>query len=145
MNGKKRRQMVQELLIEGYTQERIAEKLNVSARTIARDVKKLRYGAQTWLADLANVGFVYEYKESLGGIKNDIMFLLEMLEEESVKVDNHLRLKISKQISHLRKDYATLLHKGPMVWAIDIIMKKKTDNPIPMPKMKAIYGDTLDH
>jgi len=59
--------MVSELLIKGYTQEKISEKLNVCERTVRRDVRKIRDGSRYWLDDLAKSEFVYAYRELLEG------------------------------------------------------------------------------
>ncbi len=145
MSGKeKRRKEVQELLFAGYTQEKIAEKLNISVRTVSREIGKIRDGAKTWMDDLAFKSFVHLYRENLGGIKQDIMYLRDMLEDDSVKSDNHLKLKIIKQIGESRYKYGELLHKGPMVWSIDKVLKKKTIEPIPTPQMESIWGKIIE-
>ena len=132
--------MVQELLFLGYTQDRIAQKLNISIRTVAREIKKIRDSSKTWMDNLANTSFIHEYRETLEGIKLDMMYLRETLDEESVKSDIHLRLDILKQISSLRHNYGELLHKGPMVWSIEKVLTKKNSDLIPTPKMPSIWA-----
>ena len=142
MAGKeKRKQLIQELLFAGYTQEKIAKKLNISIRTVARDVRKIRDGAKTWLDELASKNFVHLYRETFGGLEYNIMYLRDMLEDDSIKSNNIMKLKIIKEIAHMQYKKAELLHKGPMVWSIDKVMRKKDKNPIPVPEMESIWGE----
>ena len=125
MKGKEKRKLqVQELLVEGYTQEKIAEKLNVSISTVERDVRKLRGNTQRWLDELFPKKMVQIYREGLDGIQKDMMTLRDMLEEESVKTNIPLRLKILKDISELREQYFELLHNTPMIWSVKQFVKK---------------------
>lgn len=130
--------MIRDLLIRGYSQEKIAEKLNVSPRTIRRDVRKVREGSKYWLENLAKDEFVSIYHETLDGVKLDLMTLNDMLEEDSTKKDPNLRLKILKQISEVRKNYSQLLHAGPMVWSINGIFKKYNPEKMPRPIMDCL-------
>lgn len=125
MKGKeKRRLMVQDLLIEGYTQVKIAEKLNVSISTVEDDVRKFRESNERWLEDLFPKKLVHIFREGLEGIKKDMLTLREMLDEESVKNDVPLKLKIIKSISELRGDYLQMLTKTPFVWSANLFVKK---------------------
>lgn len=137
----KQRQAILNLLFAGYTQERIAKKLNISVRTVSRHVRKIREGSKTWMDDLAFKSFVHLYRESLEGIQYNIMYLRDMLDEESTKSDNHLRLKIIKQISDLQYKQGELLHKGPMVWSIDKVIKKKEAGSTQISQMESIWGN----
>jgi len=125
MKGKeKRRLMVQDLLLEGYTQVKIAEKLNVSISTVEDDVRKFRESNERWLEDLFPKKMVHVFREGLEGIKKDMLTLREMLDEESVKNDVPLKLKIIKSISELRGDYLQMLTKTPFVWSANLFVKK---------------------
>ena len=95
----KRRVKVQELLFSGFSIDKIAEKLQVSSKTISRDVKLVRENNKNWLEDLAETGFVQEFRETLEGYKQDIIRLQEMQENGK---DQNLRLKIIKTISDIR-------------------------------------------
>jgi len=127
--------MTRDLVISGYSQEKIAEKLNVSSRTVRRDIRKNREGSKQWLENLAKDEFVSIYRETLDGVKLGIMALNEMLEEEQVKKDPYLRLKIIKQISQERKNYCELLHSGPIVWSINFALKNCKSEKMPHPIM----------
>ena len=61
----KRRVKVQELLFSGFSIDKIAEKLQVSSKTISRDVKWVRENNKNWLEDLAETGFAQEFRETL--------------------------------------------------------------------------------
>jgi len=125
MKGKeKRRLMVQNLLLEGYTEEKISDKLNVSISTVERDVRKLRESNERWLEDLFPKQMVHVFREGLEGMKKDMLTLREMLEEESVKNDIPLKLKILRSISELRVKYLELFHQTPLVWSVNLFAKK---------------------
>ena len=145
MKGKEKRKLqVQELLVEGYTQEKIAEKLNVSISTVERDVRKLRGNTQRWLDELFPKKMVQIYREGLDGIQKDMMTLRDMLEEESVKTNIPLRLKILKDISELREQYYDLLHHTPMIWSLNQFIRKNqiksNDGKPPSPVYGERYG-----
>ena len=133
-----RREMIRNLLIRGYSQEKIAEKLNVSPRTIRRDVRKIREGSKYWLENLAKGEFVDNYRETLDGLKLELMALNEMLGEEQVKKDPNLRLKIIKQITETRSHYCQMLIKGPMVWSINFALKDRSPEKMPTPIMDCL-------
>ena len=133
-----RREMIRDLLIRGYSQEKIAEKLNVSPRTVRRDVRKIREGSKYWLENLAKGEFVDNYRETLDGLKLDLMELNEMLGEEDMKKDPNLRLKIIKQITEIRGNYCQMLIKGPMVWSINYTLKDRSYEKMPTPIMDCL-------
>lgn len=142
MKGKEKRKLqIQELLVEGYTQEKIAEKLNVSISTVERDVRKLMEGNQRWLDDLFPKKMVQIFREGLEGIKKDMMTLREMLEEEPVKNNVTLRLKILKSISELRCQYFELLNHTPLIWSIKQFVKKNQLKNNDGKPLSPVYGE----
>ena len=53
MKGKEKRNLeIQNLVLSGYTQERIADKLNISVSTVARAVKKMRNSSKQWQTNI---------------------------------------------------------------------------------------------
>ena len=133
MKGKqKRRMLVEELTFSGYTQEQIADKLNVSISTIQRDVKKLRDSNHGWLEDLVKNGLIHAYREGLEGYRNDMTKLRDMLDDKDTKKDKSLQVRIFKTIGDLRKHYLEMLSVHPMVWAFEMFVKK--NNPVPIEK-----------
>jgi len=131
----KRRLKVQELLFAGYDQNSISEKMDVSVRTIARDVQSIRDKNKNWLEDLAEKGFAQEFRETLEGYKQDIMRLQEMQEECK---DQNLRLKIIKTIADIRYKYAQQFAQFPGVWAMDQFVNRNNPQSIEQPTLPSL-------
>jgi len=125
-----RKAQVQELLLRGYTQAKIALELNVCDRTIRRDIQKLKERSRFWLENLAREEFIFEYQQTLAGLKQDMSRLNEMYEDESVQKNIPLQLKILKQISETRSKYGELLHKGPMIMSIGKLLNISNQNTL---------------
>lgn len=124
MNGKEQRRLqVQELLLSGFTQERISVKLNISISTVARTVKKIREGSAQWLTNLAEKDIAHIVRETLEGLKLDLMKLNDMLEDPSVKNNIKLQLQIRKEITAVRSEYLKQLTNMPMAWSLDVFTK----------------------
>jgi len=146
MKGKeKRRLMVQDLLLEGYTQEKISEKLNVSISTVEKDVRKFRESNERWLDELFPKKFVHLFREGLEGIKKDMLSLREMLDEESVKNDVPLKIKILKSISELRADYLQMLTHTPLVWSTRLFVKKNKLKRNDGKPLSSVYGERFGY
>lgn len=135
-----RRLQVQELLLNGFTQERISEKLNISISTVARTVKKIREGSAQWLTNLAEKDIAHIVRESLEGLKLDLMKLNDMLEDPAVKNDIKLQLQIRKEITAVRSEYLKQITNVPMAWALENFTKKYAPEPMPQPTMKGLGG-----
>ena len=142
MKGKiKRQQKVQELLFAGYTQQQIANELNLSISTIQRDTRKIRTASDNWLDNLARGEYIHIFRETLEGIRYDISTLLEMLQQDDVKKDSHLQLKIIKEISSQRKNYLAILSKSPLVWAFKKFVEQNSPHSISDPRDEFIHGN----
>lgn len=141
MNGKeKRRIAVQDLVLSGYTLEKIAEKLNISISTVSRTISKSRKESKQWLINLAQKDMASIYRESLDGLKQDLMHLNELLENESVQNNIKLQLQIRREITHVRAKYLEYLLQGPMVWSMDVLAKTYHIEPIEQPVMESLGG-----
>lgn len=141
MNGKNKRRMeIEEMLLNGYTQEKISEKLNISISTVYRTVKKIRDSSARWLTDLAERDLAHIFRESLEGLKNDLAKLTELLDEPEVKKDIRLQLQIRKEITTIRIAYTKQLVNAPMVWSLDVFTKKYAPQPIEQPIMNSLGG-----
>ena len=93
MKGKEKRNLeIQNLVLSGYTQERIADKLNISVSTVARAVKKMRNSSKQWLQNLAEKDYANIYREALEGFQQDLMNLNDMLEDPQVQKNVKLQL-----------------------------------------------------
>lgn len=135
-----RRLQVQELLLSGFTQERISEKLNISISTTARTVKKIREGSAQWLTNLAEKDIAHIVRESLEGLKLDLMKLNDMLEDPVVKNDIKLQLQIRKEITAVRSEYLKQLTNMPMAWSLENFTKKYVIESMPQPTMTGLGG-----
>lgn len=133
---------IQEMTISGYTQEKIAEKLNISISTVSRTMRKIRESSSKWLENLAERDLANIYRESLEGLRQDMMRLNELLEEPSVKTDIKLQLQIRKEITVTRSEYMKQLTNFPMLWSLEIFTKKYAPEPIEQPTLKSIGGIT---
>ncbi len=141
MKGKEKRNLqVQELILSGYTQEKIADKLNISVSTVSRTIHKLRKGSSQWLTNLAERDMAHIFHESLQGFQQDMMCLNELLEDESVKNNPKLQLQIRREISQIRSKYLEHLVKAPMVWSMSVFTSKYSPEPIVQPTMKSLGG-----
>ena len=139
-NKEKLRMEVRVLHMSGYTYERIAEKIGVSISTISRIIRKTREESNYWLANLAKKDFANIFRESLDGLKQDMMKLNELLEEESVQKNPKLQLQIRREITHVRTEYLKNLLQGPMVWSMDALAKGFSGKSISQPTMDSLGG-----
>lgn len=141
MKGKEKRKLaIQELVLSGYTQEKIAEKLGISISTVSRSIKKSRGESNYWLVNLAQQDMANVYRESLDGLKQDLMHLTELLEDESVKMNIKLQLQIRHEITNIRSKYLQYLLQGPMVWSMANLTNSLPSNYTIEPKMESLGG-----
>ena len=143
MKGKEKRNLeIQNLVLSGYTQERIADKLNISVSTVARAVKKMRNSSKQWLQNLAEKDYANIYREALEGFQQDLMNLNDMLEDPQVQKNVKLQLQIRKMIIDTRSKRLEHLLRGPVVWSMDALIKKCKPEPIEQPVMESLGGIT---
>ena len=129
---------IQQLTLSGYSQEKIADKLNISVSTVSRTMRKLRKSSSQWLTNLAERDMAHVYRESLEGFQQDMMHLNELLESESVKNNPKLQLQIRREITHIRSQYLTYLLQGPMVWSMSTFVKENSPQSMIEPEMEAL-------
>lgn len=139
MSKLKRRLQVQELLFSGFTHEKISQKLEISTKTVTRDIQWIRENSQNWLEDLAGTNYAHIFRETLEGYKQDIMRLYEMLEKCE---DDNTKIRIIKTISDLRYRYTEQLGKFPAVWAMDVFVLKNSPHSIELPSLPSLLGTT---
>ncbi len=141
MKAKTRRRLeIEELLLYGYSQQKIADKLNISESTVYRTVKKIRDSSAKWLSDLADKNLAHVFRESLEGLRQDLMRLTELLEKPEVKNDIKLQIQIIKEISVIRTKYNSQLVQTPMVWSLDALTKRQKDEQVEQPTLKSLGG-----
>lgn len=131
---------IQEMTISGYTQEKIADKLNISISTVSRTMRKIRDGSAQWLTNLAERDLANIYRESLEGLRHDLAKLSDMLEDPLVKADIKLQLQIRKEITVVRSEYMKQITNFPMVWSLDMLTKKCVPESFPQPTLKSLGG-----
>lgn len=131
---------IQQLALSGYTQEKIADKLNISVSTVSRTLRKLRKSSSQWLTNLAERDMAHIFHESLQGFQQDMMNLNELLEDELVKNNPKLQLQIRREITQIRSKYLEHLVKAPMVWSMSIFTSKYSPEPIVQPTMNSLNG-----
>ena len=110
----KRRQSVLSYLRDGYSEFKIAKTLKVSRQTIVRDVQELKKTAHSWLDDLANGGFVFEYKLTLDRIQQN-RIKLEKLYDDTNDIEQKRRLL--KSLDDNAKLYLEILGNAPTIHA----------------------------
>src|SRR5918992_4748762 len=64
-----RRRKVASLIAQSFTEDEIAEQLNVNQGTISRDIKALRQLSQQFIHDLAKSDLAHYYKQCIYGIE----------------------------------------------------------------------------
>lgn len=111
---RERREKVAEL-IKFKTESEIAEDLNCSLVTIARDVAFLKQAAQHWLDDLAANGFIFEYKIALDELKENRNKLKNLY---SNTTENFEKRSIVKDLDSNIALYIRLLSEAPTVLAL---------------------------
>lgn len=139
-NKEKRRLEIQELNLAGFSQEKISQRLGISISTVYRTIQKLREESNRWLVNLARRDYASLYKEALDGLKQDLVYLYDLSQEESVKNNPKLRLQIRQEITHVRSEYLKNLLQGPVVWSMEVLSKNSIGKPIPQPIMESLGG-----
>jgi len=139
-NKEKRRLLILEMALGGYTQQKIAEKLNISTSTVFRELQKIRKSSEHWLENIAEQDLPHIIREGIEGLRQDLMGLTELLDEPQVKSNPDLQLRIRKQITHVRNHYVTQLVGIPMTWSLEILRKKYGEVRIPYAKMNSLKG-----
>ena len=139
-NKEKRRLDIQELNLAGFSQEKISKKLGISTSTVYRTIQKLREESNRWLVNLARRDYASLYKEALDGLKQDLVYLYELSQEESVKNNPKLCLQIRREITHVRSEHLKNLLQGPVVWSMQVLSKNSIGDQIPQPILESLGG-----
>lgn len=101
-------------LRDGSSESKIAKTLKVSRQTIVRDVQAIKKTANSWLDDLANGGFVVEYKIALDRIQQT-RIKPEKLYDETNDIEQKRRLL--KSLDENVKLYLEILGNAPTIHA----------------------------
>lgn len=117
-----RRDRVDELLSQGWTEKKIAEKLNVSYATLLRDVKFLKEQALQWVDDMAKTEFIFEVKKSVGELDNLKTRLYGYLDD--AKTDVETKLKISRELREILNLKLDTLGAGPALQGMKRVINR---------------------
>jgi len=101
-----RKRQVWNLVLQGYTQQQIAEKFNVSLKTISRDFHELKKESAEWMETLPK-GQIQMYHKSNFEVFEKVNMELWKLYEQTE--DEKLKLKILNTIAEKRKLQVYLL------------------------------------
>ncbi len=101
-----RKRKVWELVLQGFTQQQIAEKFDLSLKTISRDIQELKKESAEWMESLPK-GQIQMYHKSnfeiIDKVTKELWNLYEKTEDEKLK------LKVLNTIAEKRKLHANLL------------------------------------
>lgn len=84
-----RQQKVKDLLLQGFTQEQIAEKLGVSPKTIQRDVAEIRKADVEWMENLPKGEYQIRFRKSFqqhDKVVNELWDLYDNTDDEKLKL-----------------------------------------------------------
>ena len=107
-----RQQKVWDLMLQGFTQEEIAEKLDVSTKTISRDANEIKKDSIRWMDTLPRGQIQMYHRSNFETIERVIKELWKLF--ESTK-DEKLKVKILKTIADNRKTHASLLERSDLM------------------------------
>ena len=84
-----RQQKVKDLLLQGFTQEQIAEKLDVSEKTIQRDVAEIRKADVEWMENLPKGEYQIRFRKIFqqhDKVINELWDLYDNTDDEKLKL-----------------------------------------------------------
>jgi len=107
-----RKQKVWDLTLQGFTQEEISEKLDVSTKTISRDAKEIKKDSIRWMDTLPRGQIQMYHRSNFETIERVIKELWQLYETTN---DDKLKVKILKTITENRKTHANLLERSDLM------------------------------
>jgi len=129
-----RKRKVWELVLQGFTQQQIAEKFDLSLKTISRDVQELKKESAEWMESLPK-GQIQMYHKSNFEIIDKVTKELWNLYEKTD--DDKLKLKILNTIAEKRKLHANLLDSKNLLQVRDSIHSELAP--------KAVFTDVFNN
>ena len=138
----KRREKVNLGRIKGATAKEISLSLNVSVRTVERDMNFLDSQSEIWLDNLARNGMIHEWKNNLDKLKNTERALNNMIDGDIVEVKDEsgrvqkklvkpktqVLIRMLKQRDENIALQTQLLMDGPALHAIKTHMNRVGDD-----------------
>lgn len=110
-----RREKVSYLLTQGQNETEIGKILQVSRRTVVRDVSFLKEASQRWLDDLIKAGFVFEAKLALEKLRDNEIRLRKLLKFSLEPLDE---MKIIRQLDNNIISQLQMLVEGPTLYGM---------------------------
>ncbi|HEX5977698.1 MAG TPA: HTH domain-containing protein [Nitrososphaeraceae archaeon] len=110
-----RRRKVASLLAQSFTEEQIAQQLNVNQSTISRDIKVLKQLSQRFVYDLAKSDLAYCYKQCIDGIEEVKRKAWEAYRSDDASLKPKDRLLALKLIKECEEAKFTLFKDGPSI------------------------------
>ena len=124
-----RQQKVWNLFIQGFTQQQIADKLNVSAKTISRDFQQLKKESMEWMNALPEGEIQLHHKKNFEMIEKVIQELWKIYDDME---DDDKKLKVLNLIAEKSKMHIEMLNPNN-------ILKVRQDMQHEL-KIKNMYG-----
>ena len=124
-----RKQQVWSLLTQGITQQQIADKLNVSLKTISRDFQELKKESIEWMNTLPDGEIQLHYKKNLESVEKVIQEFWHIYENTE---DENKKLKLLNFIAEKSKLHSQMMQPNNL-------LKVRQDVQHEL-KFKNIYG-----
>ena len=110
-----RRRKVASLLSQSFTEEQIAQQLNVNQSTISRDIRVLKQLSQRFVYDLAKSELAYCYKQCIDGIEEVKRKAWEAYRNDDASLKPKDKLMALKLIKECDEAKFTLFKDGPFI------------------------------
>ena len=128
-----RQQKVWNLFIQGFTQQQIADKLNVSTKTISRDFQQLKKESIEWMNALPEGEIQLHHKKNFEMIDRVIQELWKIFERTKDEKEKIRILNIIAQKSKLHTDMMDTKH----ILAVRSQMRQYARSKLSMPELLA--------
>ena len=132
-----RKRKVWDLMLQGYTQQQIAEKFCVSLKTISRDFQELKKESAEWMEALPKGQIQMYHKSNFEIIEKVTQELWKLFENTE---DEKLKLKVLKTIAEKCKLKGNLLDSNRLLEVRDIVHSEL----LPDTSMTNIFGGRAD-
>jgi len=107
-----RKRQVWQLMLQGYTQQQIAEKFDVSLKTISRDFQEIKKDSVRWMDNLTKGQIQMYHRSNFETIEKVTKELWELHENTD---DEKLKVKILKTIVENRRLHSNMLQHSDLL------------------------------
>ena len=130
-----RRQNVWTMLRMGMSQEKIAERLHVSEKTISRDYQELKSQAVEWMNTLPEGELQIHYKKSIEGVEQVIQ---ELWKNYKNTKNEGMKLRILALIADKTKMHSEMMN-GKDMRSMRYTVQSELRNRIKYPEQYEVY------